>query len=375
MKDIKDLVYTSRDCGRTIKSSKHEYVWEFTVDDQKVMIQYFISRVSLKRKILYNKKVISREYCSDNYYSHEFNIDGHNYKVSETYNFSDLLIDGVSFDHLYTLQKNSNEFSKEQRPTTYYVKTENYQIEDKSRIQRSNEINLRKKENKDEKILNFSFKANNLRSNNNNNLRKFKFNDKEKHLNIEANNNNKTFVIPSKNNYNNFNTVQNNNKKINLIDFDDDIFENNNTKQNNNTNNFNCQKNNYNQANNLNGNANDFNNQIFDIRNNNNSNNYNNNNKNNRNSYNNNIQNGNNNNFNLLDLNIFNNYNNSMMNNNNNLNFNNNNNNNVNNNTNFNFNNYNNNIPNNNNYNNVSNYNSNNFNNNNNVDNLEDYFN
>ena len=52
-------------------------------------------------------------------------MDGHNYKVSETYNFSDLLIDGVSFDHLYTLQKNSNEFSKEQKPTTYYVKAEN----------------------------------------------------------------------------------------------------------------------------------------------------------------------------------------------------------------------------------------------------------
>ena len=52
-------------------------------------------------------------------------MDGHNYKVSEIYNFSDLLIDGVSFDHLYTLQKNSNEFSKEQKPTTYYVKAEN----------------------------------------------------------------------------------------------------------------------------------------------------------------------------------------------------------------------------------------------------------
>jgi hypothetical protein len=361
MKDIKDLVFTSRDCGRTIKSSKHEYVWEFTVDDQKVMIQYFISRVSLKRKILYNKKVISREYCSDNYYSHEFNIDGHNYKVSETYNFSDLLIDGVSFDHLYTLQKNSNEFSKEQRPTTYYVKTENYQIEDKSRIQRSNEINLRKKENKDEKILNFSFKANNLRSNNNNNLRKFKFNDKEKHLNLETNNNNKTFVIPSKNNYNNCNTVQNSNKKINLIDFDDDSFENNNNKQDNNKNDFNFQKNTCNQNNNL-IDANDFNNQIFDIRNNNNLNN----NTNYYNNNNNNTNNQNNNNFNLLDLNIFNN-NNSMMNNNNS-----NNNNNMNNNRNINFNNYNNNIQNNNN---ISNNNSKNFNNNDNLNNLVDYFN
>ena len=317
MKDIKDLVYTSRDCGRAIKSSKHEYIWEFTVDDQRVMIQYFISYVSLKRKILYNKKVVSREYCSNNYYSREFDMDGHNYKVSETFNFSDLLIDGVSFDHLYTLQKNSNEFSKEQKPTTYYVKTESYHMGDKSRIQRSNEINLRKKDKKDEKILNFSFKANNLRSNNNNNLRKFKFNDREKHLNIENNNNNKTFVVPSKNNFNNFNTVQNNNKKINLIDFDDDTFENNNNKQDDNKNdfNFNGQKNNnYNQNNNLNE-ANNINNQIFDIRNNSNLNNNNNNNI--QNSYNNNIKNGINNNFNLLDLNIFNN-NNSMMNNNNN---------------------------------------------------------
>ena len=78
--------------------------------------------------------------------------------------------------------------------------------------------------------MNFSFKTNNLRSNNNN-LRKFKFNNKEKLLNIETNNNNKTLVIPSKNNYKNYNTVQNNNKKINLIDFDDDIFESNNNKQ------------------------------------------------------------------------------------------------------------------------------------------------
>ena len=369
MKDIKDLVYTSRDCGRAIKSSKHEYIWEFTVDGQRVMIQY-LSYVSLKRKILYNKKIVSREYCSNNYYAHEFDIDGHNYKVSETFNFSDLLIDGVSFDHLYTLQKNANEFSKEQKPTTYYIKTENYHIGgDKGRIQRSNEINLKKKEQKDEKILNFSFKANNMRNNNNNNLRKFKFNNKENHLNIETNNN-KTFVIPSKNNYNNFNTVQNN--KINLIDFDDDSFENNNNKQDNKKD-FNCQKDDFTQNNNLDGNVNDYNNQIFDIRNksnlnNNNTDNYTNNNKNNQNSFNNNIKSENNNNINLLDLNIFNNNNNSMMN--NNMNFNNNKNNYITNNTNMNFNN-NNNI-----YNKISNNNNNISNNNsNNINELVDYFN
>ena len=140
MSDLKDMVYTSKDVGGTFKSSKHQYIWEFTLEDKKFEIQYFISKLSNKRKIIYNQKVIREEECKNNIYTYEFIMDGHNFKVIQTLENSDLLIDGESFEHFYNLEKTRKEFNKEHKPNINSIVSEDNNNNEESNIQSSNEI-------------------------------------------------------------------------------------------------------------------------------------------------------------------------------------------------------------------------------------------
>ena len=206
MSDLKNMNYISKDIGGTFKSSKHQYIWEFTLDDKRINIQFFVSKLSDKRKIIYNQKVIREEESKDNSYSYEFVMDGHNYKISQNLDTSDLLIDGGSFEYFYNLEKSRNECYGDQKANINSIISEDNFNENQSNIQRLNEINFIKQE-KPKQILNFSFKNNyNNNTKSENNLRKFKFGE-----NNSYNNNN-----------NNFNMQNNNNNNIkNLIDFDD----------------------------------------------------------------------------------------------------------------------------------------------------------
>ena len=224
MSELKDMIYISEDVGGTFKSSKHQYIWEFTLDDKRISIQFFISKLSNKRKIIYNQKVIREEECKENIYSYEFIKDGHNFKVTQTMNMSDLLIDGESFEHFYILEKSKKEFYGEQKSNINSIVTNEGNNDDQSNIQRSNEINFIKQE-KPKQILNFSFKKNNNLYKENN-LNKFKFNSSESHSNKADYNN--------LNSNNNQKYEQNNNRKVNLIDFDNDFNDDNNGLNNNN---------------------------------------------------------------------------------------------------------------------------------------------
>ena len=111
MSDLREMVYISRDIGNTFKSSKHQYIWEFTLDEKRISIQFLVSKLTDKRKIIYNQKVIREELCENNIYSYEFVMDGHTYKVTQALEMADLLIDGESFEHFYNLEKSKKEFS------------------------------------------------------------------------------------------------------------------------------------------------------------------------------------------------------------------------------------------------------------------------
>ena len=262
MSDLKDMKYTSKDVGSTIKSSKHQNIWEFTLDDKTFEIQYFISKISDKRKIIYNQKVIREEECKANVYAYEFVMDGHTFKVIQTLDIADLLIDGESFEHFYNLERTRKEFNEEQKPNIINMVSGDLNNKEESNIQSSNEINFIKNE-KPKQILRLSFK-NQSNINKENNLKKFKFNLNENNLHNEN--------YENKNNY-----MKNNNNKNNLIDFDNDNDFNNNNQMNNNNYNYNNNPNN--NRNNYNLSNNNFNNP--NLCNNNNQNNYNNNNNNN----------------------------------------------------------------------------------------------
>lgn len=297
MSEIKDMIYFSRDVGIAFKNSKHEYLWEFTIDEKRVCIQFFISYLTSKRKVAYNRKIIREEPCFTDCYLFEFIIDGHSYKVNQTKDISDLFIDGESFNYYYTLEKNKKEFNGNEKPTTNNIIPETYIIDDGDdngrEIKRLNEIKFIKSE-KPKQNVNLSFKIN-LNKNKENNLKNFKFSSNENNLYNKNDNYNNFENGEESNNKNNIICKNNNdiiNKNFNdLIDLDDDIIDSNR--------NFNDNQNNYNSQNNIN-NFNNFQNNNFKNMN---SNNMNNNNNNNMNFYNN--ENGSKNNNDLLDFNDF----------------------------------------------------------------------
>ena len=260
MSEIKDMIYFSRDVGIAFKNSKHEYLWEFTIDEKRVCIQFFISYLTSKRKIAYNRKIIREEPCFTDCYLYEFIIDGHSYKVHQTKDISDLFIDGESFNYYYTLEKNKKEFREDDKPTTNNIRPETYIIDDGDdnggEIKRLNEIKFIKSE-KPKQNVNLSFKIN-LNKNKENNLKNFKFSSNENNLYNKNDNYNNFENGEESNNKNNIICKNNNdiiNKNFNdLIDLDDDIIDSNR--------NFNDNQNNYNSQNNIN-NFNNFQNNNF----------------------------------------------------------------------------------------------------------------
>ena len=249
--------YYSEDIGSVIKSTLHEYRWDFTIENKEVFIQLYHYRISNIRKVVYNQKVLREEHATnENYYSFEFIMDGHHYKIIQsTGDIAQLYIDDISFDYIYTLDRNKREFegNKVGKICDIYTKEDE--------IQSSNEIEFFKHDkSKEQKVnLNFDIKSNNSLNKKQNNLNKFKF-DSGENIRINKENNDINNI-----NYNTNKISKANNNINNLIDFDNESNDNNSNKnnfnnfgsnlldnQNNNYNNMNSGQNNFNILDNVN---------------------------------------------------------------------------------------------------------------------------
>ena len=275
MLNLKDMKYFSRDVGKGIKSTVHEYRWEFTIEDTDVCIQLFVYLISNLRKVVYNHEVLKEEHGGpNNSYSYEFIKDGHHYKIVQAMdNLTQLFIDGASFDFNYTLERNKKEFEVNNNFKVNNI----FNNGDTDDIQASNEIEFIKNEKQNKKLnLSIGIKKSSSLNKKENNLNKFKFDSGE---NIKINKFNE--------NQNNSNVKEINDN--NLIDFDNDF----NNDHNNNNFGYNEQNNNINN-NYYNGNSyNDLNKINFNSNNEMNNNNYQYNNFNNQNTNNNNFNNSN----------------------------------------------------------------------------------
>ena len=258
MLNLKDMRYYSEDVGKVLKSTVHEYCWEFIIEEKRVCIQYFIHKISNIRKVVYNQQILKEEHSGkNNTYSYEFTIDGHHYKIIQSINYlTELYIDGYSFDYNYTLERNKKEFTDNKRENVCNILSG----ENDNTIQASNEIKFIKNY-KPKQILNLSFDIKKSNDNNiiqkQNNLNKFKFDSGENIKTPFVENNNITKYQKNNNNnlidFDNFNKKDNINKNNNIFD-NNFNFENN----NNNTDHPTCKSNFHNNSNILNNLENDI---------------------------------------------------------------------------------------------------------------------
>lgn len=215
MLDLKDMKYYSEDIGKIIKSFVHEYKWEFTIKGTKVCIQMFSYFISNTRRILYNNEELIDEHGGpNNTYNFEFTKEGHEYKIVQSENITQLYIDGSTFNYNYTLEKNKKEF-QENKNQVFSIKRKN----NNSAIQPSNEIVFFKHDKQKQKpILDFNIKNEIISNLKENNLDKFNFNSGEEiNIKIKKKNRNKSNSRHKRNKIYNKTTYNNN-----LIDSDED---------------------------------------------------------------------------------------------------------------------------------------------------------
>ena len=114
---ITNLYFTCLGVGSIIRSTKKEYRWEFDKDAKHIKICYYFSLMSEKRKLLYNGEVIRNEKKEVDSYAVQFERDGIEFRLVQTFNVADLIINGESFQHIYQSIKNKASFEN-QGPTS-----------------------------------------------------------------------------------------------------------------------------------------------------------------------------------------------------------------------------------------------------------------
>ena len=117
---ITNLHYIERNVGGTVKTSKKQHIWEFTIDNKDERVEFFDSHLSFKRKVIVNGQLIyDKQDGNQTYFNLSFQLDDHNVVITKTFDRVDLRIDSESFEHIYHLERNKLFYNKNPEPTVY----------------------------------------------------------------------------------------------------------------------------------------------------------------------------------------------------------------------------------------------------------------
>jgi hypothetical protein len=124
--DIKNLSHVEQDVGKTIKSTKKHFIWEFLLDGKPHKLELYDSRLSGKKKLIKDGQVW-KEVQEDVAFSKSFEIGKHSCTIIQHGDKYELRVDNQSFGHLMDLEKNRVYFSGDANPTsmTYTAKAQN----------------------------------------------------------------------------------------------------------------------------------------------------------------------------------------------------------------------------------------------------------
>ena len=142
-----------------------EYIWEFILDNQNISIIYIHNLKLNKRKIQFNKKLITEEIINGNDYSYGFYEEGHNYNIIHEKDIPHLYIDFKYFKTLNSFQINNDSENSLNPPSKPIIVEESL-------------INVKEKKGKDKekekliknKVESEENKKNNINNNMNNNI-------------------------------------------------------------------------------------------------------------------------------------------------------------------------------------------------------------
>lgn len=147
--NIKNLFHDKRYVGRTVKSSKIYYVWEFVLEGKLMKVELFQSVVSGKKKLVLNGNVLQEEESYSADFIYQFSIKKHLVEIEQKgIEKFEMLIDKKSFKTL---------LDDEAGKTYLYILNDDKVIEDfiKGGKQEKKEVEISKRGSVREQIPNF----------------------------------------------------------------------------------------------------------------------------------------------------------------------------------------------------------------------------
>lgn len=107
--NLENLFYEEREVGKTFSSSKKYYLWEFKLNNRHHKVEMYHSRVSMKKKLCIDEKIICEKESYKNTFEYTFILSNHRFQVIQLKSDKfDLRIDGISFGMLMVEEKNGN---------------------------------------------------------------------------------------------------------------------------------------------------------------------------------------------------------------------------------------------------------------------------
>jgi len=106
--DIKNLFRETKEVGKTIKSSKKYYIWEFDLSNKLHKVEIFHSKLSGKKKLLLDGKVLTQTKSYSHEFTYSFKIDKHYFNVDYVGDKFDLRIDNKKFLAMLIEQNKNN---------------------------------------------------------------------------------------------------------------------------------------------------------------------------------------------------------------------------------------------------------------------------
>lgn len=117
--NITNLKYEQNEVGRLIKGSKMIYTWEFVLDGNRRKVELVHSRITGKRRILLDGKVITKAQRYTLEFQYSFLIEKHYVILIQTApDYYELRIDNISFSSLINKEKINN-FDKSKKENNF----------------------------------------------------------------------------------------------------------------------------------------------------------------------------------------------------------------------------------------------------------------
>ena len=100
-----------REVGKTIKSTKKQYIWRFKLDGKDYTIELFTSVLSGKKKVVKNGTVIFFDSKFKNAFQFPFNIEKNALNIIQHGDKFELRINNMSFTHLWDNERTKRNFN------------------------------------------------------------------------------------------------------------------------------------------------------------------------------------------------------------------------------------------------------------------------